>query len=149
MTSLGFLKVGTLSLMAAAADNRSMKVEASPMYVLIIADDPLLQRVASWILREEGMDVDVVESPEVAVDSISQRPPDLIIMNTEKSLAEKAEAIRQYRSITSSVPILDLAKEWRDESGIGADVYLAKPFDGDQLLEKVAEAVNGAYRHGG
>jgi DNA-binding response OmpR family regulator len=119
-----------------------MREEAVRIDVLIVADDPGLQRVVGWLLREEGLEVATVATTEDALRVVRTAQPRLIIMNTESSPAEKAMAIRRYRETSPAISVLDLAKEWRDESGIGADAYLSKPFDGDRLIEKVREALD-------
>jgi DNA-binding response OmpR family regulator len=113
------------------------------MRVLIVADDPSLQRVASWVLQEEGFDVRVVDSLDAARAVIETRP-DVVILDTSKPQAEQADAIWRLRQALPDVAVLELTRSGSDEGGTGADGYLAKPYDGDQLLDRLREAARAA-----
>ncbi len=51
------------------------------MNVLIIEDDPLLVRIYSVRLKEEGFEVDIAADGNEALDSIKKRNPDYILLD--------------------------------------------------------------------
>jgi DNA-binding response OmpR family regulator len=112
------------------------------MHVLIVADDPNLQRVLTWLLMEEGFDVELVESPDAGLHAGKRKPPDLVIIDTDRPLHEKAAVVAVYKSEFPHVAVLDVPSSRKEQPVEGADVWLPKPFDADLLLEKVREALD-------
>ncbi len=51
------------------------------MRILIVEDDPLLVRIYSVRLREEGFDVDIAADGNEALDAIKKQVPGLIILD--------------------------------------------------------------------
>lgn len=106
--------------------------------IINIQADEQVNRLMSWILEERGYQVINVREP----GDVSERvTPDLIIINTNLSAAEKRACIEALRAIVPAVHIIDLAMgAERQNYDTGADLYLSKPFGGDDLVARVQEA---------
>jgi two-component system, OmpR family, response regulator MprA len=109
--------------------------------ILVVDDDPKIASVVSRGLRFEGFSVQIaVDGPE-ALRIARDDPPDLVILDVMLPAIDGLEVCRRLRRGTNT-PILMLTA--RDSvhdrvAGLnsGADDYLVKPFDFDELLARV------------
>jgi len=112
------------------------------MRILVVEDDT---RVASFIrrgLREEHYTVDLASDGEQAVFLAQTEEYDLIILDWLLPKRMGLEVLRTLRAEHVSVPVLLLTakNELRDKvAGLdaGADDYLTKPFEFNELLARV------------
>ncbi len=96
------------------------------------------------ILESEGYEVDVACDGITALGKIEQSPPDLILLDVMMPGMDGYEVtrrIRNNRKITSYIPIL-LITAFHESSVVegldaGADDFIRKPFDTDELLARV------------
>ena len=100
----------------------------------IQGDEPIMRRM-TWILEEDGFEVvNARETDAAAVHGV----PDIIVVNTDMAVSEKRACIKALRLLVSGVRVLDLgAGAEAAEHDTGADAYLGKPFNADELLAKV------------
>jgi two-component system copper resistance phosphate regulon response regulator CusR len=92
-------------------------------------------------LREESYAVDVAVDGEKALEQAFLNDYDLIILDVMLPGRDGFEVCRELRASGSAVPILMLTARDAVEDRIeglntGADDYLAKPFDFDELLAR-------------
>ena len=114
--------------------------------VINIQADEQVNRLMTWILEERGYEVINVHQPG---DLAGPAAPDLIIINTNLSAGEKRACIEALRAIAPAVRIIDLSVgAEHPDYDTGADLYLSKPFDGDDLVSLVDEAtgLSGSLR---
>ncbi len=120
--------------------------------ILVVDDDNVLRASISRILEEEGYTVDNAADGAAALSIVEQDPPDAILldvmmpgMNGRQFLTELRGAAGQPRIpvviMTAMHGLSDRASEY------GADDFVEKPFDVDELLNKVALALfrSGEY----
>ncbi|MFN6473556.1 MAG: response regulator [Nostoc sp. SerVER01] len=96
------------------------------------------------ILESEGYEVDLAPDGITALRKIEQSPPDLILLDVMMPGMDGYEVtrrIRNNRSIGSYIPIL-LITAFHESSVVegldaGADDFIRKPFDTDELLARV------------
>lgn len=109
--------------------------------ILVADDDPSLRTVLSALLQEEGFNVaqavDGLECLRVAYES----HPDLVLLDIMMPHRDGKEVCRRLREI-SSVPIIMLTavsveKEKVELLTDGADDYVTKPFDNDELVARI------------
>jgi DNA-binding response OmpR family regulator len=106
--------------------------------ILNIQADEQVSYLMTWILSNSGFKVINVRAPSEAPDRTS---PDVIIINTNMAVNEKRTCIAALRALVPNVHVIDLGTDAEDPSyETGADVYLAKPFSGDDLLARVRQA---------
>ena len=106
--------------------------------VLLVAEDnPVNQRVAAAMLRRLGYEVDVVDNGAKAVEAMSTRGYDAVLMDCEMPILDGFEATRRVRAAEGDgrrVPIIAMtAHVLRGDRerciGAGMDDFIAKPID--------------------
>jgi DNA-binding response OmpR family regulator len=109
--------------------------------ILLVDDEPSLQKMLTHALEREGFDVLAVDDGEQALDSFQGYAPDLIILDIMLPKLDGTEVCRRIRT-QSDVPIVMLtAKD--DEIDrvvgleLGADDYVTKPFAVRELVARV------------
>jgi two-component system response regulator VicR len=109
--------------------------------VLVVEDDTALARVLRDNLTIEGFDVRCVTDGDLAIDAATEFGPDLVLLDVMlpgKSGFEICSALRQTRR--SNVIMLTARDQKVDRLRglyLGADDYVAKPFDLEELLARV------------
>src|SRR4249919_1217256 len=106
--------------------------------VLVIDDDPSIRQVVGFVLTDEGYLVDEAPDGEVALEAIGRQHPDVILLDMKMPVMDGWEFARRYRELYNHrAPIVvvtaaqDAAQRGAD---VGADDFLAKPFDLDALV---------------
>ena len=112
--------------------------------ILFIEDDQDMRQLVAGSLKHAGFDVQLAEDGVKGQAMAMQSSPDLIILDLMLPLVDGLTLCQRLRrdSRTSQVPILmltALANTKDKVSGFnsGADDYLTKPFDLDELLARV------------
>jgi two-component system, OmpR family, KDP operon response regulator KdpE len=113
--------------------------------VLLVDDEVSIQRSLSSLLRSRGYAVDVAPSGESALKAISDRPPDLVLLDLGLPLLDGGEVCRRVRDV-SPVPIIILTARNNETEkvsllDIGADDYVTKPFSPAELLARIRVAL--------
>lgn len=109
--------------------------------VLIVDDDQAILDSTQLILEYEGHEV-ITSSDGEMVKNISEEPPDIILLDIWLSGVDGAEIVQclKEQSHTRHIPII-LFSANRDVEGLaqktGAEDALAKPFDVNDLLQKI------------
>jgi CheY-like chemotaxis protein len=121
---------------------------------VLLADDSItMQKVVELVLSGEGFDVISVANGEEALAAIRESHPDIVIADIEMpvlngyQLSEKIKADPATRSIP--VILLSSAFDTLDEelpAASGADDTLVKPFESEDLLEKISALLYGRAR---
>jgi two-component system response regulator MprA len=118
-----------------------MSVTGRDPRVLVVEDDEEIAQVLQRSLRLEGYEVRVAGDGETALDQSAAFNPDLVILDLGLPKLDGMEVARRLRS-ADDVPILMLtardALEARVEGlDAGADDYLVKPFERQELLARM------------
>src|SRR5919106_432149 len=109
--------------------------------VLVVEDDTEIAEVLRRSLRMEGYDVRLAGDGEAALEESSVFEPDAVVLDLGLPRLDGVEVCRRLRS-EGDVPILMLtARDGVDArvEGLdsGADDYLVKPFERQELLARV------------
>ena len=115
--------------------------EASTGRVLVIEDDAEIADVLRRFLRQEGHEVRTAVDGEEAIPAASEFVPDLVILDLGLPGIDGVEVCRRLRA-EGDVPILILTARTELEDRVegldsGADDYLAKPFERQELLARI------------
>lgn len=121
--------------------------------VLVVDDEPAIQRYLKVILAGEGFRVHQEENGQGALAAAATVRPDLILLDLGLPDLDGVEVIRQLRE-WSRVPIIVLSVRDREDDKIraldaGADDYLAKPFGSGELLARIRVALRRAVQEAG
>jgi DNA-binding response OmpR family regulator len=116
--------------------------------ILAVDDEPLYQRLLSANLSKEGYDVITASNGEDALETISTRNPDMVILDILMPKLDgftTCERIRQF----SSVPIILLTARGEEHDRVkglnaGADDYVVKPFSATELVARVRAVLRRA-----
>ena len=113
---------------------------ASP-HVLVVDDDPRILSMMRRILEVDGYSVVTAAAGDAALETLRHEQVDLVVLDVMMPGADGFEVCRTVRR-ESPVPILMLTA--RDEAvdkvnglDCGADDYVVKPFDAEELLARV------------
>lgn len=111
------------------------------MRLLLIEDDPLLQRSLATGLREENYAVDTASDGEDGLFKAGSNSYDCIILDGMLPVFDGWEVLKQLRP-ANTTPVLMLTARDAIPDRIrgldaGADDYLTKPFDGEELLARI------------
>lgn len=114
--------------------------------VLVVDDDDIFLRVCVAVLRRAGLAVDPVSSANEALERIRAFRYDAIVSDIRMPGADGITLLRTARSLDATVPFVLMTGAPTVESAIsavdhGAARYLQKPFDVDQFVNVVTEAV--------
>jgi two-component system, OmpR family, response regulator MprA len=109
--------------------------------VLVVEDDDDIAQVIQRLLRTEGYEVRTSGDGNVALDEAKQFLPDLVILDLGLPGLDGMEVARELRD-RDDTPILMLTARDAVESRVegldsGADDYLVKPFERQELLARM------------
>jgi DNA-binding response OmpR family regulator len=112
-----------------------------PARVLVVEDDDAIAHVLQRSLRMEGYDVRLADDGELALEQAQMFMPDLVILDLGLPKLDGIEVARRLRA-EDDVPILVLTARDAVESRVegldaGADDYLVKPFERQELLARL------------
>jgi DNA-binding response OmpR family regulator len=123
-------------------------VTESQSTILVVEDDTDVAEMLDAYFRAQGYDVVAVNTGSAALESAHNRRPDLVILDIRLPDLDGYEVARHLRKNrrTEDVPILFLtSKRARDDRlyglELGADDYITKPFDIQELRLRVRNAL--------
>lgn len=112
------------------------------MRVLIVEDDDILRGAVETGLTMSGFTVDSVETLADARAAVSAWPYDAVVLDVALPDGSGFDLLKDWRMRGSATPVLMLTARNATEDRIhgldlGADDYLGKPFDLDELAARV------------
>ncbi|WP_342116758.1 response regulator transcription factor [Pseudoduganella sp. OTU4001] len=112
------------------------------MRILLVEDDPLLASGLLTALRRASYTVEHVNDGPAALHALSHSPFDLMVLDLGLPTLDGTEVLKAVRHRDNPIPVLVLSA--RDSTrdrvqglDLGADDYLVKPFDLDELLARL------------
>jgi DNA-binding response OmpR family regulator len=118
------------------------------MRILVVDDDPPSVKMTAFLLREEGYEVLTADNGRKALELVQSEAPDLVIMDVMMPHIDGLEVTRRIRQ-TMDVPIIILSAKGETADKVmglevGADDYLAKPFEPSELIARVKAVLRRA-----
>ena len=113
--------------------------------ILLVDDEPAIQRSVGLLLRARGYDVQIAGTGAEALDMSAHQQPDLVVLDLGLPDLEGTEVCRRIRA-SSQVPIVVLSARGAEADKVnaldlGADDYVTKPFGPDELLARIRVAL--------
>jgi two-component system chemotaxis response regulator CheY len=108
--------------------------------ILVVDDDASIRQTVREILDLEGYPVETASDGREALRQVERHEPSLVLLDMRMPGLDGWGFAREIRQRGIELPILVMtaaenARSWADE--IGADGYVAKPFELDELLAAV------------
>lgn len=112
--------------------------------VLIVDDDPEILHIIQVALQMDGFDVEVAMDGDEALERAMDTPPDVIVLDVMMPRLDGLEVCKRlrenYETRSTTVILLTARVSSTDKMlgfRAGADDYVTKPFDPDELVERV------------
>ncbi|GGM62012.1 DNA-binding response regulator [Longimycelium tulufanense] len=120
------------------------------MRVLVVDDEPAVRDAVGLALESEGYTVRTTTDGARALTEVAAWRPDVVVLDVLMPYLDGLTACRQLRAIGDRTPILvltarDTVADRVDGLDAGADDYLVKPFDLDEMLARVRALLRRAY----
>ncbi len=114
-------------------------------FILVVDDEPRIVRTLTINLRARDYDVESAGDGRSALQIISERAPDVLVLDLGLPDMDGVDVLRRVRE-TSMVPVIVLSARQESDDKIealdaGADDYVTKPFGMDEFLARVRAAV--------
>lgn len=117
--------------------------------ILVADDEPALLRLLEFVLGRRGYVIQGVSNGDAAIDVLKADCPDLAILDVMMPGRDGFEVltfIRETDHLAGLPVVLLTARAQLDDIqqglSLGADAYLAKPFDPEELLSVVESLVS-------
>ncbi|MBL8055351.1 MAG: response regulator transcription factor [Anaerolineales bacterium] len=124
-----------------------------PIELLVIEDDEIVARTIERSLRGHEFHVTVANSGVQGLQAARRRPPALVLLDVIMPGMDGYAVCREMRAdpLLTEVPIIFLTAKSKDEDKItgfraGADDYLTKPFNVDELLLRVRAVLRRTHQ---
>ena len=114
-------------------------------YILVVDDDADFREGLRTELELKGYQVEEADDGQAALAKATERPPLLVLLDLQMPIMNGREALTRLRASpdTSDVPVVILSGfgfEWEAEL-MGAQGYLAKPFEAEDLEKVIARVL--------
>ena len=113
--------------------------------ILLVDDDPNIRQLVNLYLVKEGFEVDMADQGDEALKKVLSSPPNLMLLDVMLPGMDGWQVLREARK-TSNAPIIMLTA--KDETfdkvlglELGADDYIAKPFDMKELVARIKAVI--------
>ena len=120
------------------------------MKILLAEDEVDLNNVVTRYLKKNGYSVDSVLDGEEALDYLEYSEYDLVILDIMMPKVDGFEVIKKLRNKGNHTSVLMLtARDSADDKvkglDLGADDYIVKPFDFNELMARIRAVVRRKY----
>jgi DNA-binding response OmpR family regulator len=117
--------------------------------ILIIDDDKELTELLNEFLSEHKYKTLIFHNPLEAIDALNKKEPDLILLDIMMPEMDGFQVLRKIRE-TMDLPIIMLTAKGEVSDKVvglelGADDYLAKPFEPRELLARIQSILRRVY----
>ena len=116
--------------------------------ILVVDDEPDILKIVTFRLKKEGYEVLTAVNGQKALDLVNSQRPDLILLDLRLPVVDGYEVCKRVKTdeglrqipvilitASSAGKIAEKTKEFR------ADDYLIKPFEPEELLDKVKKFI--------
>jgi CheY-like chemotaxis protein len=125
----------------------SNAVDAARKAVLVVEDDPDMRQLVEEILSDEGYRVNTAQDGQAALEEVARELPGLILLDMRMPRMNGWEFAREFRERygrRAPIVVLTAAADAGERAAeIGAEGFLGKPFELDELLRTVERFLSG------
>jgi DNA-binding response OmpR family regulator/HPt (histidine-containing phosphotransfer) domain-containing protein len=121
------------------------------MRILVVEDDPIISQLIETILEQQKYAVDFATDGQMGLDLSEAYEYDAILLDVSLPKKDGISVCSQIRSQGNTVPILiltalDSPAERARGLDAGADDYLGKPFDPEELLARIRAILRRSHQ---
>jgi DNA-binding response OmpR family regulator len=114
-------------------------------YILVVEDEDVLRELLEIVLAEEGYEVRSATNASRALEMAACERPSLIVFDLTLPDLGGAELVERYRELPDAtaalIAVSGVANLEEEAARIGADGFLAKPFELEDLLSLVTRTL--------
>ncbi len=121
--------------------------------LMLVDDDPNLILLVRDYLEFRGYEVITAENGKIALELLGENVPDLIICDIMMPEMDGYTLVKMIRDnpATEWIPVLFLSAKGQSQDKVkglntGADVYIVKPFEPEELVAQVESSLRQATR---
>ncbi|MCK9995488.1 MAG: response regulator [Candidatus Krumholzibacteria bacterium] len=121
--------------------------------ILVADDEPHIRRILQFLLEQEGFEVHMAEDGEEAWKAVASFQPDLVLLDVMMPRMDGFAVLEIIRAgfETARLPVILLTAKGEEQDKVkglagGANDYLVKPFNHDELLLRVSNLLEATRR---
>ena len=123
------------------------------MYILVVDDDHFANTLVQFVLSKEGYEVETADNPRGAMQMIQKREPDLLILDVTMPYINGFEFSAKLRNEGYEIPLIFMTAQDTIEAklqgfNIGADDYICKPYNHQELVARVQAVMRRIKKNG-
>ncbi|MBI1783928.1 response regulator [Candidatus Sumerlaeota bacterium] len=118
--------------------------------ILVTDDEPDIVLIIKTALQSEGYDVETASNGAECVEIAKANPPDLFMLDVMMPGMSGFDVVRALKAHepTSKIPVIMLTglserQKIKEALTSGVEYYIVKPFEFEDLIAKVKEALSG------
>ncbi len=114
--------------------------------ILIVDDEQSMREMLAILLKKEGLDVRAAGSRSEAADALGRGPVDLVLTDVKLPDGDGLEILRHVKAASPETAVVVMTAYGTTETAVaarklGAEAYILKPFDVDELRIVVRDAL--------
>src|SRR5437773_4990408 len=122
------------------------------VYILVVDDDHFANTLVQFVLSKEGYEVETADNPRGAMQMIQRREPDLLILDVTMPYLNGFEFSTKLRQEGYEIPLIFMTAQDTIEAklegfNIGADDYICKPYNHQELVARVQAVLRRIKKH--
>ncbi len=126
-------------------ENAAMKYEVPP-HILVMEDDLSVAQGLEMVLREDGFDVNLAGTGELAMEAFRQKRFDLLVADLRLPDINGMDVIRRIKAQTPETEVIVITGYGTTATAVeamklGVADFLPKPFTEDQIKAAIANAL--------
>ena len=124
------------------AENAPIGTSLIGKKILVVEDNSINAKVMAAFLKKWGMQYEIAENGQVALNKVIENEYDLILMDLQMPVMDGYEATKRIKPIKPTLPIVALSAEaFQDIKSLieefGFDNFVTKPFEPHDLISKM------------
>src|SRR5215469_16694183 len=122
------------------------------VYILVVDDDVFANALTQFVLTKEGYEVETTDNPHGAMKMIQRREPDLLLLDVTMPYLGGLQLSEKLRAEGYEPPLIFVTAQDSLEAklhgfNIGADDYICKPYNHQELVARVQAVLRRLKKH--